>query len=183
MAEDFSYPGDKFLLLGKIAKAQGLRGEVKIVSYSGQPENFSGYKELVLVDDSGNRSMPQVVEKLRIQGKTAIVQFSSVKNRNLAEEIVGLGVLLAKELLPETAEDEYYWYQYEGKLVLDRSGRNIGRVESLFNNGAQDVLVVRSAKDEILIPLTRSIIVRETDTELIIDPPPGLLDLAREAGE
>ncbi len=75
-----------------------------------------------------------------------------------------------KNLLPDTAEDEYYWYQYEGKLVIDQDGQTIGRVESLFNNGAQDIMVVKSGEEEILIPMTKSIIVQETAEALIVDP-------------
>ncbi|GAB6191546.1 ribosome maturation factor RimM [Desulfocastanea catecholica] len=183
MTEEYPYPTDRYVLLGKITKAQGLRGEVKIFSFSGQPENFLGYEELVLVSKTGTISPPLAVENLRIQGKTAIVKLASVTNRNQAEELEGRGVLLAKDLLPEPAGDEYYWYRYEGKLVSDMNGRNIGRVESLFNNGAQDILVVKSGKEEILIPIIKSIIVRETDEELIVDPPPGLLDLYNETGD
>ena len=183
MAENYSYPAGEYVLLGKVAKAHGLRGEVKIFSFSGQPENFHGYKEIVLVDTSGKLSIPLVIENVRIQGKTAIAKLTSVNSRERAEEIEGMGVLLAENLLPETAEGEYYWYQYEGKAVLDLNGQTIGRVESLFFNGAQDVLVVKSGKEEILIPVTKSIIVRETAEGLIVNPPPGLLDLTNESGD
>lgn len=182
MTEEYPYPTDKYVLLGKTTKAQGLRGEVKIFSFSGQPENFQGYQELVLVSKTGTISPPLAVENLRIQGKSVIVKLASISNRNQAEEVEGRGVLLAKDLLPEPAGDEYYWYRYQGKLVRDLNGLNIGHVENLFNNGAQDILVVKSGKEEILIPITKSIVVRETAEELIVDPPPGLLDLYNEAG-
>ncbi len=180
MTEIFSYPSDKYVLLGKVTRAHGLGGDVKIFSFSGQPENFSGYKKVVLVDTAGNLSRPLVVEKFRTQGKTVVVRLASINNRELAEKIEGQGVLLAKSLLPETGEGEYYWYQYEGKLVVDQSGLTIGRITSLFNNGAQDILVVQSGNREILIPVTKSIIVKETNEQLIVNPPPGLLDLGDE---
>lgn len=183
MTKDYSYPADEYVLLGKITKAHGLRGEVKVFSFSGQPENFSEYKEIVLVDTTGKRSSPLTVESLKIQGKTAVVKLTSVNNREQAEEIEGKGVLYSKLLLPETAEGEYYWYRYEGKLVVDLNGLTIGKVESLFYNGAQDVLVVKSGQEEILIPVTKNIIVSETAEELIVDPPPGLLDLTNESGD
>jgi 16S rRNA processing protein RimM len=183
MAEDYSYPTDEYVLLGKVAKAQGLRGEVKIFSFSGQPENFNGYKEIVLVDLSGTLTPSLAVEKFRVQGRFAIVQLASVDNRNRAEEIVGRGVLLAKSLLPDTVAGEYYWYQYEGKLVIDQNGHSIGRIDSLFSNGAQDIMIVKSGEEEILIPITKSIIVKETAEELIVNLPPGLLDLTNEVGD
>jgi 16S rRNA processing protein RimM len=183
MADDYNYPTDKYVLLGKVTKAHGLRGEVKIFSFSGQPENFKGYKEISLVNYAGKLSTALAVEKFRVQGKTVIAQLATVKSRDRAEEIEGMGVLLAKELLPDSAKNEYYWYQYEGKKVFDQSGHTIGIVESLFNNGAQDIMVIKSGKNEILIPVTKSIIVSETAEQLIVNPPPGLLDLNNESGD
>jgi 16S rRNA processing protein RimM len=183
MADDYNYPTDKYVLLGKVTKAHGLRGEVKIFSFSGQPENFKGYKEISLINYAGKLSTALAVEKFRVQGKTVIAQLATVKSRDRAEEIEGMGVLLAKELLPDSAKNEYYWYQYEGKKVFDQSGHTIGIVESLFNNGAQDIMVIKSGKEEILIPVTKSIIVSETAEQLIVNPPPGLLDLNNESGD
>ncbi len=183
MAEGYAYPTDHYVLLGKIVKVHGLKGEVKIYSYSGQPNNFHGYNEVFLVDRTGNLTFPLDILKVRVQGKMAIIQLSSVACRNKAEEIVGCGVLVKKDRLPDTAEDEYYWYQYEGKLIEDLAGRIIGRVESLFNNGAQDILVVKSGAGEILIPVTKNIIVQETADALIVDPPAGLLDLVHETDD
>ncbi len=180
MTENYSYPADDYLLLGPVTKVHGLRGEVKIFCYSGQPENFSGYKEVVLVDGKGNLSTGLTVEKFRVQGKTVIAQLASITSREQAEKIVGSGILLAKNLLPKTDKDEYYWYQYQGKIVVDLNGQTIGRIVSLFNNGAQDLLVVQSGEREILIPVTKSIIAGETVEHVIIDPPPGLLELTDE---
>jgi len=84
--------------------------------------------------------------------------------------------------LPAAGENEYYWHQYQDKLVVDLAGNTIGRVERLFNNGAQDILVIKSGKEEILIPITKSILVGETAENLIVNPPPGLLELNANAG-
>ncbi len=183
MVEDFSFPADRYILLGKVVKAHGLRGEVKILCYSGQPENFHGYKEIVLAYGAGKLSPAMAVNNVRIRGKSVIVRLAAIDSRNRAEQIEGYGVLLAKAQLPDTAEDEYYWYQYQGKLVVDKSGQVIGRVNNLFNNGAQDILVVGSGQAEILIPVTKKIVVKETAEALIVDPPPGLLDLTESSDE
>lgn len=180
MTENFSYPAHQYLLLGPVTKVHGLRGEVKIYCYSGQPENFSSYNEVVLVDGTGNLSPALGVEKFRIQGKAVIVRLAAITSREQAEKIVGNGVLLAKNLLPDTEEGEYYWYRYEGKCAADLNGQTIGRIVGLFNNGAQDILVVQAGKREILIPVTKSTIAGETEEQVIIDPPPGLLELGDE---
>lgn len=179
MAEDYQYPADEYLLLGKIAKAHGLRGEVKVFLHSGQPENIRSYKELFLIARTGELIGPLAVLRSRDQGKFAIIQFASVTNRNQAEGIEGRGVLLAKADLPEISEDEYYWHEYIGKAVVDTAGRALGKVENIFHNGFQDVLVVKevATDEEIFIPVTKEIIVGETAGELTVNPPPGLLEV------
>lgn len=171
------YCKDKYLLVGKVTKPHGLRGEVKIYCFSGQPENFLGYKELTLVDLKGRLVGPLTVAKPRVQGKTAVVKFTSIDDRTTAEGIEGYEVLLLKEQLPETRPSEYYWYQYQGKTLLDTKGAQIGTVQQLFNNGAQDILVVDKGGEEVFIPVADEFIKEETETALIVDLPPGLLEI------
>lgn len=182
MAQEFKYPAAEYLLLGKVVKAHGLRGEVKLFLYSGQPENLAGYKELVLVDKSGGLTCPLAIVASRIHGKAAIVRLASVSSRTQAEAIENRGVLLARKHLPTIGAHEFYWHQYQNKVVVDTAGREIGSVENIFTNGAQDILVIRSGIDEILIPVTESILVGETADKLIINPPPGLLELNSSFG-
>jgi 16S rRNA processing protein RimM len=177
MPLDYIFPADEYLLLGKVARAHGLHGELKLFLYSGQPENIAGYSELLLIDGKGVISPPLEVLRSRIQGKAAIVQLASIVDRTLAEKVEGWGVLLAKEHLPEASENEYYWCKYQDKLVVDLEGNIIGRVDHLFANGAQDILVIKKGKEEILIPITRDILVGATDEKLIVNPPPGLMEL------
>ncbi len=177
MTLDYVFPADEFLLLGKVAKAQGLRGELKLFLYSGQPENIAGYSELILVSKTGVISSPLAILKSRVQGKAVIVQLASIENRTQAERVEGQGVLLARKHLPTIGEDEYYWYQYQGKIVVDLAGNIIGQVQHLFNNGAQDILVIKAGGEEVLLPVTKGIVVGESEEKLIVNPPPGLLEL------
>lgn len=179
IVEDYQYPADEFLLLGRITRAHGLRGEVKVFLHSGQPENIRSYGHLFLIDRHGELSGPWPVLRSRNQGKLAIVQLASLTCRDQAEAMEGRGVLLAKADLPEIPADEYYWHQYIGKEAVDVAGRILGKVEHIFRNGLQDVLVLRKlgSDEEILVPMTKEIIVGETAGKLIVDPPPGLLEL------
>ena len=118
-------PADEYLLLGKVAKPQGLQGDLKIFLHSGQPENVAHYKELRLVDRDGVISPPLAVLSSRVQGKTAIVRLASITNRTEAEQVEGQGVLLARHHLPTVGENEYYWHQYQDKLVVDIAGNEI----------------------------------------------------------
>lgn len=177
MSNDFRYPSDRYILVGTVGKAHGLRGEFKIFCFSEQPENVVKYRTLYLVDSSGYITNGLKVLKCRVQGKGVIVQLETIVSRNKTDEVRGLGVLVAKSELPDTAPTEFYYYQFHGKQIITKDGNKIGAVTKIFNNGAQDVLVIAAGKDEILIPVTESTILNETETELIIDVPLGLLDL------
>lgn len=177
MAQDYSFSTEDFLLLGKIAKAHGMRGEIKIFPYSGQPENMKAYRELILVNDKGMLSHPLTVQSCKVQGKMAITRLQSITSRDKAEAIEGAGVLIARKYLPELPENEFYWHQYVGKTVADLKEQNIGKIETIFSNGTQDIMVIRAGNQEILVPISKSIIVKESAEKITIDPPRGLLEL------
>ena len=177
MIQDYSFPTEDFLLLGKITKAHGMWGEVKIFSYSGQPANIKAYKELVLVNSKGDLTGPFAVLSCKVQGKTAIVRLDSITDRNQSEDLEGLGVLIGKKHLPDLTEDEFYWHQYVGKTVTDLDKRDIGRIATIFSNGTQDIMVIRAGDHEILVPISKSIVVVESAEKITINPPPGLLEL------
>lgn len=177
MAKKYSFPKERFIHIGTVTKAQGLRGEVVITTFSGQPHSFKDYSTLVLVDDAGTLSPALTVERLRIHKGKVIIKFDRVGDRTFAENLVGMGVLLTREDLPATKEDEYYWDEITGLTVLTADGKFIGKVVSLFSNGAQDIMVISDDTHEYLVPLTDDFVTEQNDTEIIIHPPPGLLQI------
>ncbi|MDD3816389.1 MAG: ribosome maturation factor RimM [Desulfocapsaceae bacterium] len=177
MIDNFIYPAETYLLIGKVIEPHGLKGEIKIFSYAGQPENIRSYKKLFLVTLSGKISPAYSIEKCRVKGKSAIVRLASVSDRNGAEAITGMGVLILKEDLPQPGQDEFYLYQLEGLTVVTVDGRRLGTVTNIMSNGAQDLLVVQDNNEEYLIPILDSIILRHDTEKIVIAPPPGLLEI------
>lgn len=176
-SEAFRYSAERYIRIGTVVKAQGLRGEVKIQTLSRQPENFVHYPSLAIIAEDGQSPGDFAVDGFRIQADCVIVKLVGVNDRNQAERLVGCPVLLLRSLLPPAGEDEFYWHQLEGLAVSTIDGQRLGTIEALFSNGAQDVIVIRQGQQEYLVPLTKSIIRRQTDHELVIDPPPGLLEI------
>jgi 16S rRNA processing protein RimM len=179
MADQFSYPADRYLLVGKVVRAHGLRGELRVHCYSGDGQALCGYPELVLATPDGRLSPPLRLLAGRAQGGGAVVQLDSVASRSDAERLEKMAVLVARGHLPPAAAGEYYWDDLKGKEVETVAGRRIGRVSRIFSNGAQDVLVVTDADGEYFIPITREILVAEEPGKLVVDPPPGLLEINR----
>ena len=182
--DSFPLPSEDWLLLGFIRKAQGIRGEVSMQCFSGQPENMKLYREVALISKEGTVSRPLAIEKARVQGKYAVLSFQGFSTRNKAEEVRGSGIIIRKDLLPATKKDEYYLHQLVGKSVQLISGEILGKVHSFFNNGAHDVAVIKKEQgEEVYIPMVKGVIVQNVGQELIIDPPEGLLEANRTGGD
>lgn len=172
---------EKYLLIGKVTKPHGLCGDVKIYCFSGQPENFLDYKRLSFCDLKGKHVTAADISKVRVQGKTAVVKIAGIDNRNQAEAIEGFEVFLLREDLPKSKPGEFYWHQYSGKQVTEVNGSVIGTVKNIFHSGAQDILVVDTGADEVMVPVTKEIIVEEKGDSLIVNLPEGLLDINSES--
>lgn len=175
MRYHFVFPKEKYLLIGTVGKPHGLRGEVHIFPLSGQPETFAHYTHVTLVDGKGTLSPQLTVTSFRVHGGKAIVGFDRVVDRNFAEQLSGMGVLLAREDLPEPGQDEFYWHELQGVTVTTAAGDQLGTLQGVFSNGAQDVMVVGDGRTEYMIPVSPGIIVSQDSSSLVIDPPPGLL--------
>jgi len=177
MADTFSYPTEKFVLIGKVAKAHGIKGELKLLPFSGDGKSITQHRELTLIT-AENTILPVFsVKKARIGKKEVLVQLEGIDSRTQAETFAGCGILVLKQELPVLTNDEYYLHELEGFTVVTVDGKTVGRVESFFDNGSQDLLVVREGKNEFLIPLIPGMIVERNENCLTIAPPPGLLEI------
>ena len=183
MSFEYVYPEEKYILIGTVTKAHGMRGEVKILCFSGEPEQVSDYENVVLVDRRAALSPVLAIKKTRPQGKIAITLLESISDRNLSESIEGAGVLIHRADLPEIDEDEYYWHQLIGKSVVDTKGNLLGKIDSIFSNGAQDIMVLGKRQGhDVMIPIVAEIVLDTDGEQVVIDPPAGLLDMnEREA--
>jgi len=173
---------DNLVKIGEIVKPHGIRGEVKIYSYSEQPENFKHYSKIVLQGASGSGTKIYIIAGSRKQGRLAIVQLEGIVSREAAASLAGNTVWVDKSDFPGLDADEYYWHQLIGLQVFTDTGRNLGKVAGLFTTGAHDVLVVTGEGREYLIPVQQEIITRVDDRggKLFIAPPPGLLEVNEE---
>ena len=177
MADTFSYPSEKYVLIGKVAKAHGIKGELKLLVFSGEGKSITQHRELTLIT-TGNVILPVFsIKKAREGKKEVLIQLEGLDDRTRAETFAGYGVLVLKQDLPVLNEDEYYLHELEGLMVVTVDGDTVGRVESFFDNGPQDILVVRNGKNEFLIPLIPGMIVKRDEGCLTIAPPPGLLEI------
>jgi 16S rRNA processing protein RimM len=168
------------LVVGRVGKAHGLRGEVTVEVHTDDPE-FRFAPGAVLEADPARRG-PLTVATGRVQGSRLVLRFEGVEDRTGAEAL--RNTLLIVEADPDELPDdpdEFYDHQLVGLSVRTVDGREIGTVAEMLHLPTQDVFAVKRADGrEVLIPFVEEI-VPEVDLDertVLVDPPPGLLELA-----
>ncbi len=150
------------VVLGRISGLFGVRGWVKVYSYTEPREAVLGYGRWLLSAKDGWREAT-VAEGQR-HGKTIIARIAGVADRDEAAELVGTEIAVPRDEMPETASGQYYWSDLEGLRVVHRDGTELGRVAYLLETGANDVMVVKG-EQERLIPFVMDKVVLGVDLD------------------
>ena len=142
----------KRVLLGRIAGAHGIRGEVVIHAFTDPPENVAAYGPLA--DETGTHTF--LIEGTRVSGKGVVARIAGVPDRNAAEALRGTSLYVDRDRLPATAEEDFYHADLIGLAAVDRDGKRIGEIVAVQNYGAGNLLELRLAgtRQTELIPFT-----------------------------
>jgi 16S rRNA processing protein RimM len=168
---------DRMVCVGQIATAHGVRGLVKLRSFTADPAAIASYGPLS--DQSGQRRF-----NLRVVGEAKdqlIAAVEGIEDRDAAAALRGLRLYVPRERLPEPEdEEEYYLVDLIGLAVETVDGSPFGRVVAIEDYGAGDVVEIALAgkAGTVAAPFTRACfpVVDIAGGRLVIDPPPGLLD-------
>jgi 16S rRNA processing protein RimM len=129
------------VLLGRITGVHGLKGEVKIIAYTGQPEDIAAYG--ALTGANGERHF-RVSAIRSVKGSTIIATLHGVSDRDAAEKLRGTDLYVSRtELPPPEDDDEYYHSDLIGLKAISPDGETIGKIIAVHNFGAGDLLEVR----------------------------------------
>jgi 16S rRNA processing protein RimM len=137
------------ITVGRLHGAFGVRGEVKLESHTAPEKAIARYQPWILRDARGTERVCEGV-KVREGVKGLIAQLPGVEDRDAADALRGVEVLVPRSALPPPAPGEYYWVDLEGLRVLNQDGVDFGTVSHLFNNGANDVLVARGERERMI---------------------------------
>lgn len=153
---------DKLLLLGAIIGAHGIKGEVKVKSFAAQPSDIAAYGPL---SDAGEKRRfdLSVVGTADATRGILIARIAGVADRNAAEALKGTELYVARAKLPHLSDsDEFYFADLIGLLAVDAAGKPYGRIVSVDNYGAGDLLLVApedaSAGDSFVVPFTKAFV-------------------------
>ena len=163
--------GAGLVLLGRISAAQGLKGEVRLTSFTGAPLDIAGYGPL---QDEAGRIF--TIESLRvIKGGVLAARLSGVADRTAAEKLKGTALYVEKARLPATEAEEWYYEDLVGLTALSPAGDEIGDIVAVQNYGAGDLLEVRlkGSRQTVFVPFTQEA-VPEVDMKakrVVVIPP------------
>jgi len=129
--------------VGRIGAPYGIKGWVRINSFTEPKENLFGYSPWQLASLAGGKlsETVQIIEH-RKHGKGWVVRLEGVADRTSAEALRGMDISVPRASLPQLEGDSYYWTDLEGLQVLDSQGQPLGRIDHMLATGAADVMVV-----------------------------------------
>jgi 16S rRNA processing protein RimM len=158
--------------IGKVVRAVGLKGHLGVAGSEGALTEL----EAVALRRGDGEPETRRIEEARPQGRLWALKLEGVSDRNQAEALVGVELLADREELGEAGEGRHLWADLEGLEVVTAAGEVVGRVTGLYETGAVDVLVVKGARGEKLVPLAPYVAVDLAARKIVVDPPDGLLD-------
>jgi 16S rRNA processing protein RimM len=174
---------DDAILIGVVARTHGNRGEVVVNPETDFPEDrFHEGAQLLARASDGSLSTMEVVTMRMHQGRPVIL-FKGVTSMNDAELLSGTELRIAEEVdaAQRLAPGEYYHRDLIGCAVVTESGDNIGEVTAVDDDHGQTRLIVRSRRNEVMIPLADAICTVDIAAKRItVRPPEGLLEVNGE---
>ncbi len=156
---------EEFIPVGKIAGAFGVKGWVKIFSFTQPRKNILNYSPLYM--SRKGEWIELKVSNGRVQGKGIVMSLDGVTDPDQVLPLIGSELAIQKEQLKPMANDEFYWSQLIGLTVINLNDETLGLVDSLLETGANDVLVVKNKeqKTQQLVPFVMEEIVQLVDVE------------------
>ena len=169
------------LVVGRVVKAHGVTGEVVVEIRTDDPDTrFAPGSSLRGKPSRGGPESRYLVESVREHGGKLLVRLDGVADRNAAESLRGIVLVVDSEDLPPIEDpDEFYDHQLEGLHVVTTIGETVGTVAEVLHTAAGELLSIRAEEGEVLVPFVSAIVtsVSLADQKIEIDPPEGLLEL------
>jgi 16S rRNA processing protein RimM len=150
------------VVIGKISGAFGVKGQLRVFSYTEAQENILNYDPWMI--GSRNDWQDRHVVSGQKHGKGIVVRLEGCSDRDTALTLVGKDIAVYRNQMPSLGTCEYYWTDLEGLKVITLDGQELGRVHHLFETGSNDVLVVKGSREH-LIPFLLEQVVLSVDLE------------------
>jgi len=163
--------------IGRIVGIHGLRGALKFRLDNPASDSLARLSTIT-IETAADRQEYQLLAAAPAGQGMLKIELAGISDTNAAQALKGGIVVVSRASLPRTSTREFYYFQAIGCAVFLTDGTALGTIVEVFSNGANDVLVVRDGRREILVPVIEDV-VKSMDLEaqkVVIEPVPGLLD-------
>lgn len=152
-------PEPRFLIIGRIVRAHGVRGELRVELLTELPERLTWLERVYLSRDPDDAApAAATVTNVRFHKGQALVTLAGTGTREQAEELRSTYLLVPiAEAIP-LEDDEYYYYQLEGLAVVSDEGEQLGVIRDVLETGANQVFIVDGPSGELLLPNTEEVV-------------------------
>jgi 16S rRNA processing protein RimM len=156
--------------VGAVAGAHGVRGAVRLKSFTANPRDVGAYGPVE--DEGGTRRWT-----VKVEGENkglVIARLEGVADRDAAEALKGTRLYVSRDRLPETEEDEFFYGDLVGLRAETPEGEVIGRIKAVFDFGAGEVLdIERKGEASLMVPFTKAVVpvVDVSGGRVVVDPP------------
>lgn len=151
----------QYITIGRIGSPYGIKGWVKIISHTQPILNIAQYHPWYILNNNTWEII--TVNDIQPHGKTLIAHLNNVQTPEEAQQYTNKEIAILRTQLPPLPQDEYYWHDLIGLTVIDQNDQELGKVVSLMETGANDVLIIENETDEILIPFILHQFVKKID--------------------
>ena len=151
---------EKWVILGRVSGVFGVKGWLKVQSYTEPRDNIVGFGAWTLRMNGVDHAFD--VEEGHSHAGSVVAKLHGVDDRDRARDWVGADIVVLREQLPKIAAGELYWTDLEGLEVRTTTGTVLGTVDHLLATGGNDVLVLDSSP-RLLIPFVAGDVVKEVD--------------------
>ncbi|MBM4313675.1 MAG: 16S rRNA processing protein RimM [Deltaproteobacteria bacterium] len=149
----------ELLEIGRIIRPQGLAGRLKVLSYLESQDVLDGLRELFI----GRNALEAAAFPLRAVRKGReffMLELGGIEDKDAASKRVGSSVWMPAAAMKKLPDGEYYWHEIIGLTVVTEEGLVLGRIESVFPTGGNDVYVCRREEKEILLPAIGDVVLK-----------------------
>lgn len=150
------------IVIGKFGRPQGIKGFVRVISFTDPPENILDYPRWSIQLRGVWHEVAHTQDSITPQHLMTYIEGYATRER--VAELTNASIAVPKEALPLLKSGEFYWHQLIGMHVMHEQGQTLGTVESIFATGSNDVLVVVGEKRR-LIPYLMDDVIQKIDTE------------------
>lgn len=157
-------PNPRYIVTGKVGAAYGIKGWLKIHSYTEIASQILQYQPWYL--EKGSDWQVFELEEGRPHGKGIVVKFAGIDTPEVARQLAGRLIAIQREQLASLPANEYYWADLEGLMVINEAGQALGQVVYLIATGSNDVLVIQDTRGkEHAIPYLPGSVIQKIDLE------------------